>query len=207
MVDISGATAGHAPDPGDGQPEVRSLVARNVARLRQERGLSTGDLAREANVSKQTVWKIERGDGNPTVDTLADLAAALGVSLRALLTEFGRGILVERATDATWNEVGLSAVRDLYQVYGSGYVRSAVLRLERAGGSAELTAESPGSFHYLYMLDGAVIIRQGDDEVTASAGDFVRISGSESLIVEAADGAASVHAVTTFPQLRSTSRG
>jgi transcriptional regulator with XRE-family HTH domain len=51
--------------------ESSELVARNVRRFRLERGFSIGDLARRSGLSKQTLSKLEMGNGNPTVDTLA----------------------------------------------------------------------------------------------------------------------------------------
>ena len=63
------------------------LVARNVRRFRLERGFSIGDLARRSGLSKQTLSKLEMGNGNPTVDTLSAVGDALDVSLGRLVTE------------------------------------------------------------------------------------------------------------------------
>jgi len=60
--------------------------------------MSLGDLARSSGLSKQTLSKIEKGDGNPTVETLALLGPALYVPARRFLTEWG--------TARGWKETG-----------------------------------------------------------------------------------------------------
>jgi transcriptional regulator with XRE-family HTH domain len=62
-------------------------IAKNLKRLRTERELSLSALARKANVSKSTLFNLERGDGNPAVDTLWALAGALGVPIGALFLD------------------------------------------------------------------------------------------------------------------------
>src|SRR3954465_14536137 len=82
--------------------ESNQLVARNAKRFRVERGLSLGDVARRSGLSKQTLSKLENGVGNPTVETLAALGAALDVSLRRLVTEWGTPVFVQRAEQGEW---------------------------------------------------------------------------------------------------------
>ncbi|MDM2116126.1 helix-turn-helix transcriptional regulator, partial [Mycobacteroides abscessus] len=108
-----------------------TLVARNVRRYRQERALSLGDLARRSGLSKQTVSKIEQGVGNPTVETLALLGEALQVPPQRLLTEWGTPVFVQRASEDGWVDKGARSERLLDEIYGSGYVRNLVVRLER----------------------------------------------------------------------------
>jgi transcriptional regulator with XRE-family HTH domain len=62
----------------------RSILARNVRRLRLERGLSQEELAAEASTRQALVSEVESGDANPTLDSLARLAQALQVDLAEL---------------------------------------------------------------------------------------------------------------------------
>ena len=79
---------------------VGQLVARNARRLRHELGLSLGELARRSRLAKQTIASVEAASGNPTVETLDRLADGLGVSVRALLTEFGSELSMTSERDA-----------------------------------------------------------------------------------------------------------
>src|ERR1700754_1478556 len=55
-------------------------------RLRELRGtMSVLELSRRSGITPNTIAALERGEGNPTVDTLYALSDALGVGLAALL--------------------------------------------------------------------------------------------------------------------------
>jgi len=60
--------------------DMRRLVGRNFARLRQERGLTQEQVEERSGFSQQYISGLERGQRNPTVITLYELAQALGVS-------------------------------------------------------------------------------------------------------------------------------
>ncbi|HUN95801.1 MAG TPA: helix-turn-helix transcriptional regulator [Bradyrhizobium sp.] len=60
--------------------DMRKLVGENVKRLRQKRGLTQERFAEISGLSQQYLSGVERGQRNPTVVTLYELATALGVS-------------------------------------------------------------------------------------------------------------------------------
>ncbi len=61
-------------------------IARNIKKLRKEKGISQDKLSKLADVAFHTITKIETGDTpNPTVDTVKKIAEALDVSVDALL--------------------------------------------------------------------------------------------------------------------------
>jgi transcriptional regulator with XRE-family HTH domain len=59
----------------------RSLVARNLRRLRVAKGLSQEGLAADANIDRSYMSRLERGIENPTVALLERLADALGSNI------------------------------------------------------------------------------------------------------------------------------
>ncbi|MEU3170341.1 XRE family transcriptional regulator [Streptosporangium sp. NPDC006930] len=68
---------GNPPDDGH-------LVARLgtiIAAERASRGLSIDELARRAGISTGLLSQLERGIGNPSIDTLSNIAGALGLSI------------------------------------------------------------------------------------------------------------------------------
>jgi transcriptional regulator with XRE-family HTH domain len=63
-----------------------ALVAANVRRLRRQQGMSQEKLAEVAGLHRTYIGAIERGERNVTLNTLQQMAEALGVSCTALLT-------------------------------------------------------------------------------------------------------------------------
>jgi transcriptional regulator with XRE-family HTH domain len=59
--------------------DMRKLVGRNVKRIRQEKGLTQEQLADLSGFSQQYISGLEQGRRNPTIVTIYELAAALGV--------------------------------------------------------------------------------------------------------------------------------
>ena len=67
--------------------DIKILLGRNVARLRQARGLTQEELAERAGFSQQYLSGLERGARNPTLGTIYEVARALGVSHLDLLAD------------------------------------------------------------------------------------------------------------------------
>lgn len=61
-------------------------LAKNIERLRRQKGLSQERLARLADVANNTIIKMESGENkNPTLETLRKVAKALDVSVDELI--------------------------------------------------------------------------------------------------------------------------
>lgn len=56
-----------------------------IRRIRDEKGISQEQLALLADVDRSYVGRVERGDNNVAILTLAKIAKALGVSLAKLM--------------------------------------------------------------------------------------------------------------------------
>jgi transcriptional regulator with XRE-family HTH domain len=65
--------------------DMRRLVGRNLARIRNAKGLTQEALAERSGFSQQYLSGLEQGRRNPTIVTLYELAQALGVDHLDLL--------------------------------------------------------------------------------------------------------------------------
>ncbi len=66
----------------------KSNIAKNIKRLRQEKGISQDRLSKLADLSLNTIVNLEAGNNpNPTIETIEKIAKALGVSIEELLKE------------------------------------------------------------------------------------------------------------------------
>lgn len=66
----------------------RELVGLNLRRLRVERNVSQERLAFDSGVDRSYLGGVERGEENPTVDTLDRLASTLDISIAELFAPF-----------------------------------------------------------------------------------------------------------------------
>ena len=65
--------------------DIRTVLARNLKRIREERGYSQEDLAFRADLHRTYVSGVERGVRNPTIVIVQKLAEALEVEAKDLL--------------------------------------------------------------------------------------------------------------------------
>jgi transcriptional regulator with XRE-family HTH domain len=162
--------------------------------LRVLRGdMSALELSRRSGVARGTIAALERGEGNPTVDTLYALADALGVALSDLL--------VPRSAPAAVKVVRAgSGVR----VEGAALDADLLERIERPGLLAELYAirfhdgvervAQPHPFgveERLHLAAGRVRVGPVSEPVELGPGDYATYSGAVSHLYEALDGPAS----------------
>ena len=62
------------------------VISENIKRLRNKLGLTQDDLAKKADITYTTLMKVESGIVNkPSVQTMAKIAKALGVSIEDLI--------------------------------------------------------------------------------------------------------------------------
>lgn len=66
---------------------LEAVLGQNVRRLRLARGLSQEKLAAECGIDMRYLGGIERGQENPSLKVLGDIAKALGVAAHTLLIE------------------------------------------------------------------------------------------------------------------------
>ncbi|MFE2045981.1 hypothetical protein ACFXAZ_34705 [Streptomyces sp. NPDC059477] len=152
---------------------------------------------------KQTLSKIEQGSGNPTVETLSLLGTALDIPARRLLAEWGTPVHVQRRDEGGWSDSGAWSEQVLDEVYGSGYVRTLVLRLERAPEPPEPVApHAAGTLHHLYVITGKLRTGPLTEQADLAAGDFARFPGDVPHRHLCLTDHAVAHMVTTLPQVR-----
>jgi transcriptional regulator with XRE-family HTH domain len=79
-------------------PPKADQIAGRIRKRREEAGLSLGQLAEDADVSKSYLWRLESGSGQvrPSGKTLYRIAGALGTTMSDLL---GREVLVDAPED------------------------------------------------------------------------------------------------------------
>ncbi|MBJ7330568.1 MAG: helix-turn-helix domain-containing protein [Solirubrobacteraceae bacterium] len=149
-------------------------VGRAVHTQRTARGDSLGDLSRASGLSKTILARIERGEGNPSMETLWRLARALGLPLSALLTpdEEPRVLVIPAGSGEVMQaESGLLG-RLLHAQRRAG--RSELFELQLpAGADHRGTPHLPGTQELVICTKGRITAGPVGEEAHLRAGDAV----------------------------------
>ena len=115
---------------------------------------SLSELSRSANVSKSTLSEIERGQGNPSLDTLWSIAVALGIHLSVLFDDPAPSpVALLRYADApviAADEGGVT-VRHLRNLH-DGAVELYEVDFLRAGSGRDSAAHTAGQIEHLIEI-------------------------------------------------------
>lgn len=69
------------------EEQLRENIAKNIASLRKEKGMTQAELAEALNYSDKSVSKWERGDGIPDILVIHKIAELFGVTLNDIISE------------------------------------------------------------------------------------------------------------------------
>jgi transcriptional regulator with XRE-family HTH domain len=155
------------------EDEVNLRTGRAVKERREAAGLSMRMLAARSGISSSMISDIERGAKSPTVITIVRLAAALGVSVAALVDE-GKGpaprIRILRRGDgafgehpAPWENLGPVGPDSRIDFVRYHIPPSTVL--------GPAAAHASGTFEHVHVATGTVRITVGDETAELYAGD------------------------------------
>jgi transcriptional regulator with XRE-family HTH domain len=156
-------------------------IARNLRRWRMTREMTLSALAEQAGVAKSTVSLIERGQGNPSIDTVWALAAALGVPFASLFHDEPPtdDVTVVRADDESLiavDHAGLDTdglvIRHLLTRTGGALIEIYTLELEE-GAVRHANAHVNGLFEHLTIAAGTVEISTDSFTEVVSQGDLI----------------------------------
>jgi transcriptional regulator with XRE-family HTH domain len=168
--------------------EIVKVVGTNLRRLRAERHLSLSDLARSSGVAKATLSALEGGRGNPTVETLSALAAALQIPFGDLITDADPApvtvVRSDEGTDipGTANDLRLIArfrPGSTIELYEATWPKRST---RNAGG------HGPGTREHVLVTRGGLKVGPVGREVGLAGGDYATFAADEPHLYEARAG-------------------
>ncbi|MET8446838.1 XRE family transcriptional regulator [Streptomyces sp. NPDC005209] len=165
-----------AGSPGERRPASSTAVAvgAQIRRRREQRGMSSAELARRAGLSKATLSHLEAGRGNPTIETLDALAVALRIPLTDLLArDTDPGPVFVAGTELPDGEVG----RELLRRISSG--NSLEIWRLRMPPHTQLDGvpHATGTIEHLLVASGRLTAGPTDDPTDLSGGDLLAFAG------------------------------
>lgn len=144
--------------------------------------------------------------GNPTVQTLESLAAALHISPRMLLVEFGSSVRVIRGADMVRTAAGPAARVNLDAVYGSGWAQTQLIELTAAAGPVHHEPEASGSLNQVWVVEGRLRLGPDNEVEELAEGDFIRFPADVHHGYEPLTERVRLHVTTTIPQVSQLER-
>lgn len=152
------ALALHAPESRSAGPEEPVDVGARLRALREARRLSIKALAEASGLAVNTLSLIEHGKSSPSVSTLQQLAAALGVPISAFFTpEAPRSrVVYHRAGQAAATPFPHGALADLGVGIARRSLEPLLLTLDPGAGSGPEAIVHSGQ-EFVYGLEGRII--------------------------------------------------
>ncbi|ARK32502.1 cupin domain-containing protein [Halalkalibacter krulwichiae] len=149
-------------------------IGKKVETFRKDKGYSSRELARLADITPSMLSQIERGLANPSIQTLKVLAKALDVpTFSFLLEDNDTADLVVRA-----NERKKMTVEHLsYELISpdfTGTMATAIMKVPPQTTSSEKLLSHKGE-EVAYVLAGTIKIYLNGEEYTLVEGDSVKI--------------------------------
>ena len=178
------AKARPAPSPGVSQaPGVSQQIGATARRLRNSLGLTLGEVAKRANLSAAMLSRLENGGVSPSLESLAALTSALGVPLAQLFGDVGKP---RGGAQHVPKDEGLEVVRrgtkrgHTYQLLAADRGPRRVFEpfLVTLNDKSEVFPgfEHPGT-EFIYLLEGSLTYRHGDETYLLKAGDALTFAG------------------------------
>jgi transcriptional regulator with XRE-family HTH domain len=163
----------------------------NLKALRGD--LSVLELSRRSGVARNTIAALERGNGNPTVDTLYALTDALGVSLSDLLASPSEAAAVNvvRAGEGAFVEGAALDAHLLERIERPGLLGELYAIRFHPGAARSAPPHPFGVEERLHLFSGRVRVGPVSDPVDLGPGDYAVYSGAVPHTYEALDGEAS----------------
>jgi transcriptional regulator with XRE-family HTH domain len=186
--------------------QLLSPLSRNLRKWRLRRGFSASALAREANISKSTVSELERGQGNPSLDTLWALARALNVTLGAFFV--GSPVPDETKVLRLVNASVIAKDGDTFVAQllaswpGDGDVELSVVTL-KAGARHNSQGNAPGVVERTVCVEGIVEVGTGEGSHALEPGDMMTFAADQRHFYQAVNGAAKLVVVQQYPRVSS----
>jgi transcriptional regulator with XRE-family HTH domain len=144
-------------------------VGARVRSLRRERGLTIEQLAAATGLTKGFISQLERDRTAPSLSSIARICDALGVRLSTIFEREPAPALVRRDARAPVdNPHTLSFLLSSRDEHRFQAIESEVAP---GGGAGEELTSLPGEMEFVYVLEGSLELRVGDEVHVLEAGD------------------------------------
>lgn len=159
--------------------ELGQIIGKNLNELRTERNLTLGQLSKISGISKAMLSDIEKGNGNPTINTIWKIANGLNVPYTRLMEHIEKEATVIRRSEPTVQ----TGETDHYRIY-CYFTNTPVRNFELfyveldANASNATIGHSEKAQEYIYIIQGELVLHTELGDHTLQAGDALAFDSS-----------------------------
>lgn len=150
--------------------ELLQALGQRLRLLRSERGVTAAGLSRASGVGKATLSQLEAGQGNPTVETLGALAAALQLPLGDLLADLAPAPV--RLLRAVPDTADTPSQQLLLRQTGGAATEMWRLRLD-TGQRLDRQGHAAGTIEHITVIRGQLSTGPAENTHDLGIGDFI----------------------------------
>jgi transcriptional regulator with XRE-family HTH domain len=160
----------------DGENRLQEAIGRQVRKLRLAQDLTVADFSKASSVSVAMISKIENGQTSPSLSTLQRIADGLSTSVTSLFSQYEehRSVSYVRAGEGVEIERRGTRAGHQYRLLGHG-VRAEVdvepYLITLNDSSDVFPWFQHGGVEFIYMLEGDMDYRHGEQIYELAAGD------------------------------------
>lgn len=162
------------------------LIANAIQRERNRKGLSLSALAARAGLAKSTLSQLESGKGNPSIETLWAIAAALDVTFSTLFEVCKPDVCLVRANEGETVISDHASYRTTLLSNCTSGTRRDLYRVDLEPGTIRRSAPHPvGTFEHAILCVGQASVGPLGAEEILNVGDYYRYPADRSHVYEA----------------------
>lgn len=162
--------------------EINSIIGNNLKNLRLSKNLSLGQLSEISGISKALLGQIEKGNNNPTINTLWKIANGLRVPYTVLLEKPANEALIVTQKDALKNEhLTQDNKCSIFYYYPYNMNRNyefSGMHLQ-ANGSYKSMGHLESSQEYIFVYQGILTVILSGQTYTLYPGDSIHFHSDQ----------------------------
>lgn len=171
------------------------ILAQNLQRFRELRGLTLSGLSQSCGVAKSTLSQLEYGQGNPTVETLWAIANTLGVPFGVLVSDASNSDIARNA-ELSGNG---SNVRFIERSTGDPEIEIYTVEIE-PGHLKSSAPHPPGVVEKVVVVNGEMLVGDAARPKLLRAGESHTFEANIAHVYGAPDGPAKAMVFIEYPR-------
>lgn len=159
---------------------LNSIIASNLKRLRKEKNLSLSKLSELSGVSKVMLGQIERGESNPTINTVWKIATGLKVPYTYIIDEPKSKTILIKKQDII-EQLSEDGNFKIYNYFPTNNTRNFELFTAELDKESSYYSKGHGdnSEEYVLIFNGELVLDIGDKNYTLNDGDSIQFDSSK----------------------------